>query len=111
MTLYLINLCRAVAVRDLSWANARIILVGNKCDLTESRAVSTEEGTEIAESLGMKYIETSAKENINIKQTFDILVDEISEKMAESIEKNPNFNRRSNRISGSDEQPARSGCC
>lgn len=88
-----------------------MILVGNKCDLTESRAVTTEEGNEIAESLGIQYFETSAKDNINVKQTFDALVDEISEKMAESIEKNPNFNRRGTRSRSSDEQSTNSGGC
>lgn len=88
-----------------------MLLVGNKCDLTESRAVSTEEGNELAESLGIQYFETSAKDNINIKHTFDALVDEISEKMAESIEKNPNFNRRSTRQRNSESQPASSSGC
>ena len=88
-----------------------MILVGNKCDLSQNRAVTTEEGNEVAESLGIQYFETSAKDNINIKQTFDALVDEISDKMAESIEKNPNFNRRGNRLreSGS-EGNGSSGC-
>lgn len=77
----------------------------------ESRAVSVEEANEVAESLGVQYFETSAKDNINIKQTFDALVDEISEKMAESIEKNPNFNRRGNRLRDtSSEASSSSGC-
>lgn len=88
-----------------------MILVGNKCDLMENRAVTTEEGTEIAESLGIQYFETSAKDNINVKQTFDALVDEISEKMAESIEKNPNFNRRATRSRDIDKQATNSGGC
>ncbi len=88
-----------------------MILVGNKCDLTEGRAVSTEEGQEIADSLGIQYFETSAKDNINIKQTFEALVDEISEKMAESIEKNPNFNRRVGRQRNSESSPPSSGGC
>lgn len=75
-----------------------MILVGNKSDLTENRAISYEQGNELAESLGIKYFETSAKENTNIKQTFEALVDEISEKMAESIEKNPNFLSRGSRV-------------
>lgn len=87
-----------------------MILVGNKCDLTESRAVTTEEGNELAASLGVQYFETSAKENINIKQTFDALVDEISEKMAESIEKNPNFNPRARLRDNAVESSNSSGC-
>ena len=80
-----IHYCRLTTIKDMSLENARIILVGNKSDLSESRAVSTEQGNELAESLGIQYFETSAKDNTNIKQTFDALVDEISERMADTI--------------------------
>lgn len=73
--------------------------------------MSTEEGQEVAEGLGVQYFETSAKDNINIKQTFEALVDEISEKMAESIEKNPNFNRKGSRPRNSDSAQTKPGGC
>lgn len=40
-------------------------------------------------SKGFEFFETSAKDNINVKQTFECLVDVICEKMADSIENNP----------------------
>jgi small GTP-binding protein len=46
------------------------ILVGNKCDLENSRQVRKEEGNEIANKYGIKYIETSAKDTINIEDLF-----------------------------------------
>ena len=46
------------------------ILVGNKCDLKEQRQVSYQEGKEFAESLGMQFLETSAKDKINIDEAF-----------------------------------------
>jgi small GTP-binding protein len=46
------------------------ILVGNKCDLENSRQVRKEEGNEIANKYGIKYIETSAKETTNIEDLF-----------------------------------------
>ena len=46
------------------------ILVGNKCDLEQSRQVRKEEGNEIANKYGIKYIETSAKETTNIEDLF-----------------------------------------
>ncbi len=73
-----------------------MVLVGNKCDLTSARVISSEQAKAVADTLGMDYFETSAKDNINITRTFDALVDKISEKMAESIEKNPNFQRPKN---------------
>eukprot|EP00731_Ephydatia_muelleri_P018920 Em0011g960a len=101
-------------IQDLSWEKARTILVGNKCDLASSRVVTNEQATELAQTLGVKYFETSAKDDINVKQTFDALVDEISIKMAESVESNPNFvpGRPTVRPRSSDAQSsnAQSGC-
>ena len=36
------------------------ILVGNKCDLVETRQVSKEKGKQLADSYGIPFIETSA---------------------------------------------------
>jgi len=47
-----------------------VYLVGNKIDLVEQRAVSTEEGMELAEVFELEFIETSAKENKNVAQVF-----------------------------------------
>ena len=46
------------------------ILVGNKCDLENQRAVTKDEGNEMALKYGIKYIETSAKDTINIEELF-----------------------------------------
>ncbi len=46
------------------------ILVGNKCDLEHARQIRKEEGNEIANKYGIKYIETSAKDTINIEDLF-----------------------------------------
>ena len=54
----------------------KCILIGTKCDL-DRREVSEEEGIELGEKFGFKFLETSAKDNININETFDTLVSEI----------------------------------
>ena len=56
--------------------SARIILVGNKIDLTE-RKITVEEGKKLAEELGVKYFETSAKTDDNVKEAFDFLIKDI----------------------------------
>ena len=54
-----------------------IIIVGNKCDLEQDRVVSKEEGLALARSFGCKFMETSAKQRINVEQSFYELVREI----------------------------------
>ena len=87
---------RSSTVKEHSWEKARVVLVGNKCDLKDSRVVQAKQGLELAESLGVEYVETSAKDDVNVKEAFEILVDSISEKMAESTE-NPNLGPRAMR--------------
>ena len=60
-------------VRQHASSNIVKILVGNKSDLKEQRQVSYEEGKQFAESLGMQFLETSAKEKINIDEAFTTL--------------------------------------
>jgi len=57
-------------VRQHASANIVKILVGNKCDMKDQRQVSYQEGKEFAESLGMQFLETSAKDKINIDEAF-----------------------------------------
>ena len=53
------------------------ILVGTNCDLENERKVTYQEGKDFATSNGMKFIEVSAKNNINVKEAFDILLEDI----------------------------------
>jgi len=50
-----------------------LILVGNKIDLEDGRLVSREDGEKTAESLGIPYIETSAKTGESINDAFRML--------------------------------------
>ncbi|KAF9196897.1 Ras GTPase [Haplosporangium sp. Z 27] len=54
-----------------------IILVANKCDLEHERQVSTHEGRELAKQFSSRLIETSAKQRINVDESFYNLVREI----------------------------------
>ncbi len=47
-----------------------ILREGNKLDLADQRVIHTKEAKEYAESLGMQYFETSAKNNDNVETTF-----------------------------------------
>lgn len=47
------------------------IVAGNKCDLAEARAVSSQEGLEWARENGCGFMETSARNVVNIEETFE----------------------------------------
>lgn len=50
--------------------NPAIIIVGNKCDLDDKRQVETRDGEILAKGLNVNFIEVSALEKINVKETF-----------------------------------------
>ena len=52
-----------------------LVLIGNKCDLEEN--VSEIEGRKLAEKYDMKFFLCSAKENINVQEAFQCLIDDI----------------------------------
>jgi Ras-related protein Rab-8A len=46
------------------------ILIGNKCDWDEKRAVTLEQGRQLADELGLRFVETSAKDNEGVEEAF-----------------------------------------
>lgn len=93
------------------------LLVGNKSDLEASRQVKTEEGKTLADSLGIKFLETSAKDAVNVEKAFTTLSNEIKSK----VQSKPGQGQRSTTSGGSaagattltKEAPKKdkSGCC
>ncbi|XP_051892453.1 ras-related protein Rab-39B-like [Pristis pectinata] len=57
------------------------VLVGHKSDLTHDRKVSREEAEKLAATLGLNYLETSAKSNSNVEEAFMKLTECIYESM------------------------------
>ncbi|KAJ3594821.1 hypothetical protein NHX12_004126 [Muraenolepis orangiensis] len=70
-------------IKTYSWDNAQVLLVGNKADMDDERVVAAERGRQLSEQLGFEHFEASAKNNINVKQTFERLVDIICERMSD----------------------------
>ena len=52
------------------------IFVGNKCDLEDERGVPKERAEALANSFGMNYYETSAKQNINIEECMSDIIEQ-----------------------------------
>ena len=59
--------------------NIKILLVGNKNDLDSRRCVLYEEGQELADEFSAKFFETSAKNNYNVNEIFNLLIMDIIE--------------------------------
>ncbi|MBA0860054.1 hypothetical protein Goshw_013513 [Gossypium schwendimanii] len=57
--------------------NIVIILIGNKSDLENQRAVSTEDAKEFAQKEGLFFLETSALEATNVEAAFLTVLNEI----------------------------------
>lgn len=66
-------------MRNYTASNVVCALVGNKCDLTEEREVSTEEAEEVCSLIPeiLFQIETSAKENTNVENAFARIAEEL----------------------------------
>ena len=60
--------------------NVNKLLVGNKSDLTSKRAVSYDQAKEFADSLGIAFIETSAKSSTNVEKAFMTMASQIKER-------------------------------
>lgn len=50
-----------------------IMLIGNKCDLSHRRAVSTEEGEQFAKEHGLIFMEASAKTAQNVEEVMTLI--------------------------------------
>ncbi|KQK08121.1 ras-related protein RABD1 isoform X1 [Brachypodium distachyon] len=86
------------------------LLVGNKCDLVDSKVVDTEEAKALADSLGMTFLETSAKESINVEKAFLTMSSEIKKRMATqpAAERKPTVHLHGK---GQPIQQEKSSCC
>ena len=78
-------------IKTIEEENKKIIyeIVGNKCDLNESREVDINEGKKIAQKYGVDYYETSAKMDKNIIESVNNLVLKILKNI--DLENNPTF--------------------
>ena len=68
---------------------AKVVLVGNKCDLYDShRMVSLSEAVQLSKAMGnAPFLETSAKDNINVHELFTRLVQLARESVCEGVGK------------------------
>ncbi|KAM0019485.1 putative small GTPase, P-loop containing nucleoside triphosphate hydrolase [Helianthus debilis subsp. tardiflorus] len=56
-----------------------IVLVGNKSDLVNSREVEAEDGRSLAQQEDLCFMETSAKENLNVEDALVQMITKVFE--------------------------------
>ncbi|KAF9006423.1 small GTPase superfamily [Cyathus striatus] len=56
------------------------VIVGSKCDLQHSRQVDSSEGERLAQLNKAAWVETSAKNNINVAKVFELCLAEIEKR-------------------------------
>ncbi|RAL52263.1 unnamed protein product [Cuscuta campestris] len=90
--------------------NVNKLLVGNKSDLTENRAVSYDTAKAFADEIGIPFMETSAKGSYNVEQAFMAMSANIKKRMANQP---AGSNARPPSVKLSSGQPVNqnSGCC
>ena len=62
-------------------ADVERILIGNKCDWEAKRIVPKDRGAALAHNQNISFLETSAKTNYNIDETFETLAKQILKKV------------------------------
>eukprot|EP01130_Rhizamoeba_saxonica_P001291 TRINITY_DN11170_c0_g1_i1.p1 TRINITY_DN11170_c0_g1~~TRINITY_DN11170_c0_g1_i1.p1 ORF type:complete len:222 (+),score=44.94 TRINITY_DN11170_c0_g1_i1:14-679(+) len=75
-------------------ADCPMVLVGNKCDLERKREVDTKVGKEIARDFGCPFLESSAKNDLNISEIFHLLIEQIWTKDGPPVAKKDKGHRR-----------------
>ncbi|GJW91196.1 Ras-related protein RabA5c-like protein [Tanacetum coccineum] len=61
------------------------MLVGNKCELDNIRAVSVEDGKNLAEKHKLLIMETTALDSTNVKTTFKMVIKEIYNNVSQNV--------------------------
>ncbi|PWN93148.1 putative SEC4-like Rab/GTPase [Acaromyces ingoldii] len=62
------------------------ILVGNKSDWEEKRVVTQEQGQALADELGIRYVETSAKANTQVEDAFFTLARDVKARLIDTAQ-------------------------
>ena len=88
--------------------NVNRVLIGNKCDMVEERAVSTSEGEALAREYNMEFYETSAKQDIAVEKGFIRLAEQVKNRM---VDGEGNGSSGGTKLTASMGKPKPASCC
>ncbi len=86
------------------------ILIGNKCDMEDQRKVTKEEGAELAKSYDIPFLETSAKDGINVQDAFLNITKDVVKDLNIAGTGAPNPNAKVE-LKGKKKDGGKKGCC
>ena len=92
--------------------NVYKLLIGNKSDLEEQRAIKKEEGEEFASINGLEFFETSAKANYQVQEAFITLARDIIKTVSKEKPMDLNASIKLKKPGGSNNIPTnKKKCC
>jgi len=92
--------------------NVNKILIGNKCDLVDKKVIDTARGKALAEEFSIRFLETSAKNSINVDEAFISLARDIKKRLLD-VEPVPTQSGRDKDVNLNKNQPGKKSgkCC
>ncbi|CAG8692407.1 GTP-binding protein SAS1 [Gigaspora rosea] len=87
------------------------ILIGNKCDWVEKKAITKEQGQALADEFKIKFLETSAKANINVEEAFFTLARDIKKRLIDTHTPEQPKVQNDSKINLETRSRFTSGCC
>jgi len=86
------------------------ILIGNKCDMLSDKVVSTEEGQQLAKEFNIDFWEASAKNDINVEQSFISMARAVKDRLVADGSGGPTANKNM-KLGVSPSGQQKKGCC
>ena len=101
-------------IKEKSSKDIKLIIIGNKVDLKDSKAVSTDQALSRAKELGVPMMETSALDATNVKEAFYDLLKEMYLEVSKTLEyvENQNLAKNNNGLQlDTNETKKKKSCC
>ena len=99
-------------IKEKASTDMKTMMIGNKIDLKDERAVSTEEALEKAKLLELPLMEASALDSTNVKQAFYDLLKEMYKEVKKTIDVVEQAEKQNEGVQLDTNQPdEKKGCC